>query len=131
MSQPASLRFGRLRIGVPSSLRAEGGRGFVRTRRPKRSEARYPGSISGGRFAEPGGRRRAPGRSAVHPPVRHRPGRGSILPQTNPAAQKNVEKLVESGILMDRAGTSNPKVFVAGEILRRLDEPLTETPTTR
>jgi hypothetical protein len=42
-----------------------------------------------------------------------------------------VEKLVESGILMDRAGTSNPKVFVAGEILRRLDEPLTETPTTR
>jgi len=28
-------------------------------------------------------------------------------------------------------GASNPKVFLAGEILRRLDEPLTETPTTR
>ena len=49
----------------------------------------------------------------------------------SPAAHKNVEKLVEAGIPKERAGTSNPKVFVAGEILRLLDEPLTETPTTR
>jgi hypothetical protein len=42
-----------------------------------------------------------------------------------------VEKLVEAGILKKRAGPSNPKVFVAREILRLLDEPLTETPTTR
>jgi hypothetical protein len=53
---------------------------------------------------------------------------GRFLPQTYPAAQKNVDKL---RILKEGAGTSNPKVFVAGEILRRLDEPLTETPTTR
>jgi hypothetical protein len=59
------------------------------------------------------------------------PDAARFLPQTYPAAQKNVEKLVEAGILKERAGTSNPKVFVAGEILRRLDEPLTATPATR
>jgi cell filamentation protein, protein adenylyltransferase len=59
------------------------------------------------------------------------PDAARFLRQTYPAAPKNAEKLVEAGILKERAGTSNPKVFVAGEILRRLDEPLTETPTTR
>ena len=59
------------------------------------------------------------------------PDAARFLRQTCPAAQKNVQELVEAGIPKERAGTSNPKVFVAGEILRRLDEPLTETPTTR
>jgi Fic family protein len=59
------------------------------------------------------------------------PDAARILRPTYPAAQKNVEKLVEAGIVKERAGTSNPKDFAAGEILRRLDEPLTETPTTR
>jgi hypothetical protein len=59
------------------------------------------------------------------------PAAARFLRQTYPAPQKNVEKLVGAGILKERAGTSNPKVFVAGEILNRLDEPLTETPTTR
>jgi hypothetical protein len=51
------------------------------------------------------------------------PNAARFLEPTYTAAHKNVEKLVDAGILQERAGTSNPKVFVAGEIVRRLDEP--------
>lgn len=54
------------------------------------------------------------------------PNAARFLDQTYPAAANNVEKLVEAGILTERSGTSNPKVFVADEILRLLDEPLTD-----
>jgi hypothetical protein len=59
------------------------------------------------------------------------PNAARFLEQTYPAAQKNVEKLVAAGILQERAGTSNPKVFVTGEIVRLLDEPLSDSPTRR
>jgi len=58
------------------------------------------------------------------------PNAAQFLDQTYPAAQNNVEKLVEAGILKERAGTANPKVFVADAVLRLLDEPLTDTPST-
>jgi Fic family protein len=58
------------------------------------------------------------------------PSAARYLDQTYPAAQNNVEKLVDAGILKERSGTSNPKVFVADEILRLLDEPLTDTTPT-
>jgi Fic family protein len=58
------------------------------------------------------------------------PNAGRFLDQTYPAAQNNVEKLVEAGILKERPGTSNPKVFVAVDILRLLDEPLSDTSPT-
>jgi len=57
------------------------------------------------------------------------PNAARFLDQTYPLVQNNVEKLVGAGILRERSGTSNPKVFVADEILRLLDEPLTDTPT--
>jgi Fic family protein len=55
------------------------------------------------------------------------PNAANFLDQTYPAAQNNVEKLVEAGILREMAATSNPKVFMADEILRLLDAPLTDT----
>jgi Fic family protein len=58
------------------------------------------------------------------------PNAARFLEQTYPAAQNNVEKLVEAGILKERAATTNPKVFVANEILRLLDEPLADTTPT-
>jgi Fic family protein len=57
------------------------------------------------------------------------PNAADFLNQTYPAAQNNVEKLVEAEILKERSGTSHPKIFVAAEILRLLDEPLTDTPS--
>ena len=120
---PARLRcaFDPLRVGAPSSLRAEGGRGFVRTR----SYQRRVGSLS-----RAGAAVRLVDLLFTHPFITI-PGAARFLAQTYPAAQKNVEKLVEARILKERAGTSNPKIFVAGEILRLLDEPLMDTPTAR
>jgi Fic family protein len=58
------------------------------------------------------------------------PNAARFLDQTYPAAQNNVEKLVEAGILKERSGTSNPKIFVAHGILGLLDKPLTNIPST-
>lgn len=52
------------------------------------------------------------------------PNAAQFLEQTYPAAANNVDKLVTAGILRERAGSSFPKVFVADEILRLLDQPL-------
>jgi Fic family protein len=55
------------------------------------------------------------------------PNAASFLKQTYTAAQKNVEKLIQADILKVRSGTSNPKIFVAEEVLHLLDKPLTDT----
>jgi len=52
------------------------------------------------------------------------PTAAGFLNQTYPAAQNNVEKLVQAGILQERNGSASPRVFVAADILRLLDEPL-------
>jgi hypothetical protein len=58
------------------------------------------------------------------------PHAAQFLDQTYPAAQNNVEKLVEAKFLREMPSTSNPKVFVADAILRLLDEPLMNTTRT-
>lgn len=57
------------------------------------------------------------------------PNAAKFLDQTYPAAQNNVEKLVEAGILKEKVGTSSPKVLVAEQILHLLDQPLVDMPT--
>lgn len=52
------------------------------------------------------------------------PNAAQFLNQTYPAAANNVDKLVEAGIIQEKVGSSNPKVFVASEILALLDQPL-------
>lgn len=54
------------------------------------------------------------------------PNAARFLGQTYAAAQNNVEKLVTAGILKERGGRTNPRVFVARKILRLLDEPLAD-----
>jgi Fic family protein len=57
------------------------------------------------------------------------PNAARYLNQTYPAAQNNVEKLVEAGILRELTGHTSRRMFVADEILRLLDQPLTPEPS--
>ncbi len=54
------------------------------------------------------------------------PGAAAALDLTFPAAQNNVNKLVEAGILREMTGKTKNRVYVADEILKLLDEPLPE-----
>jgi Fic family protein len=56
------------------------------------------------------------------------PNAARFLGQTYPAALNNVDKLVAAGVLRAREGTSSPRVYVADEVLRLLDGPLTDAP---
>jgi Fic family protein len=58
------------------------------------------------------------------------PSAARFLDLTYPAAQKHVERLVEAGILKEMADTSNPRIYVAEEILKLLDQPLTDDDST-
>ncbi len=57
------------------------------------------------------------------------PNAANFLELTYPAALNNVERLVEAQVLKEMAGTSNPRIYVATEILRLLDEPLNQSET--
>ena len=50
-------------------------------------------------------------------------GAASALSLTYPAAQKNVNKLTEAGILREMTGRATNRVYVADEILKLLDAP--------
>lgn len=55
------------------------------------------------------------------------PNAAQFLRQSYRAASNNTDKLVEAGILREMTGTY-PKVFVADEILKLLDQPLSDEP---
>jgi Fic family protein len=59
------------------------------------------------------------------------PGAATALGLSFPAAQNNVDKLVEAGILREMTGKAKNRVYVADEILRLLDEPLADEKSAR
>jgi Fic family protein len=53
-------------------------------------------------------------------------GAANALGLTYPAAQNNVNKLIETGILREMTGRTTNRIYVADDILKLLDAPTTE-----